>query len=99
LPRPRDWKRVEEWPDDARESDSLVAELAMNSGVYLTGNIGWDSTTCSLDDALLFSDVEEAERFIATLNPRPAVMLQFRAACVAEWDQREAAAVDGRQVV
>lgn len=41
LPLPRDRERVEEWPDDdARRRDSLVAELAMNTGVYLTGSTG-----------------------------------------------------------
>jgi hypothetical protein len=95
LPRPRDRERIEEWPDDARCRDLLVVELAVNGGMYLTGSFGWDGTTGSIDEAAVFSAVEEAEGFVASLTPTPAVMLRYRAACVAESDQSEAAAVDG----
>ena len=99
LPRSGDRERVEVWPEDDRGRDSLVAELALNGGVYLTSSIGWDSTSGSLDDALSFADVEEAEGFVASLTPQPAVMLRYRAGAISEADQREAAAVEGRQTL
>lgn len=97
LPRPRDRERVEEWPDDdAGTRDSLVAELAMNTGVYLTGSTGWDCASGSLADAALFQSVDEAEGFLACLTSPPPVLLRYRAAVVAEADQRDSACIDGR---
>jgi hypothetical protein len=97
LPRPRDRERVEEWPDDdVRKRDSLVAELAMNTGVYLTGSTGWNCASGSLDDAALFETVDEAEGFLASLTSPPPVLLRYRAAVIAEADQRESACIDGR---
>lgn len=97
LPQPGDWERVAEWPEeDDRGRDLLVAELALNGGVYLTGSIGWDNATGSLDQAILFTDVDEAEGY---LTPTPPVLLRYLAGCVAESDQREAAAVEGKAVM
>lgn len=97
LPRPRDRERVEEWPDDgAGARDSLVAELAMNTGVYLTGSTGWNCATGSLADAALFQNVDEAEGFLACLTSPPPVLLRYHAAVVAEADQRDSACIDGR---
>lgn len=97
LPRPSDRERVEQWPDTSqRFREPLVAEL-MNAGVYLTRGFGWGSTSGSLDDAIVFSDVEEAEAFLASLRPRPAAMLRYRAACLAESDLREVCAGQGKE--
>jgi hypothetical protein len=99
LPRPRDRQRVEEWPEDDRGRDPLVAELALNGGLYLTGSIGWDNATGSLDQAILFTDVEEAEDYLAALTPTPPVLLRYLAGAISEADQREAAAVEGKAVM
>ena len=97
LPRPRDRVRVEEWPDDdARRRDSLVAEHAVNAGMFLTGSTGWDSASGSLADAAVFQSVDEAEGFLASLTSPPPVLFRYRAALVAEADQRDAACIDGR---
>ena len=97
LPRPRDQARVEEWPvDDVRRRDWLVAEHAVNAGVFLTGSTGWDCASGSLANAALFETVDEAEGFLASLTSPPPVLLRYRAAVVAEADQREAACIDGR---
>lgn len=97
LPLPRDRERVEEWPDDdARRRDSLVAEHAVNAGMFLTGSTGWDSASGSLANAALFETVDEAEGFLASLTSPPPVLFRYRAALVAEADQRDAACIDGR---
>jgi hypothetical protein len=97
LPLPRDRGRVEEWPDeDPRRRDWLVAEHAVNAGVYLTGSTGWDCASGSLDDAALFETVDEAEAFLASLTSPPPVLLRYRAAVIAEADQRDSACIDGR---
>jgi hypothetical protein len=97
LPRPDDRAQIEEFTvEDARGRDSLVAELAMNAGVYLTGSIGWNNASGSIEDAALFETVAEAEGFLACLTSPPSVLLRFRAACLAEADQAEAAAIEGK---
>jgi hypothetical protein len=97
LPLPRDRERVEEWPDDdAPRRDSLVAEHAINAGVFLTGSTGWDSASGSLADAALFETVDEAEGFLASLTSPPPVVFRYRSAVVAEADQRDCACIDGR---
>ena len=97
LPLPRDRERVEEWPDDdARRRDSLVAEHAINAGVYLTGSTGWNCASGTLEDAALFQTADEAEAFLASLTSPPPVLLRYRAAVIAEADQRDSACIDGR---
>jgi hypothetical protein len=97
LPRPLDRERVEEWPDDdARTRDWLVAEHAVNTGVFLTGSTGWDCASGSLDNAALFETVDEAEGFLASLTSPPPVLLRYRAAVISEADQRDSACIDGR---
>jgi len=98
LPTARDHDRVEEWPDDGQCRDLVLAELALSGGFYLSGSVGWDSTTSSLDAAALFTNVEEAESFVSSLTPTPAVIFRWKSACVAEWDQREAAAIEGKRI-
>jgi hypothetical protein len=97
LPRPRDRERIREWPEEAeREQDRLVAELAMNAGVFLTGSTGWDCAAGSLSDAALFETADEAEGFLASLTSPPPVLLRYRAAVISEADQRDSACIDGR---
>jgi hypothetical protein len=70
--------------------------MQMPPGCYLSD--AWPSLTHSLDEALEFADLEEAEQCLATLSPQFKVFLRFRAACQAEADQRDRAELDGKQV-
>ena len=99
LLEPQDWKRIEQWPCLDRHGDPLVAELASNPGVYLSSSGAWGNTSASLDDAMVFDYVAEAEQYLAAHGPRFGVTLRYRAACIAEGDQREAASVDGKAMI
>jgi hypothetical protein len=97
LLRPSDEQRIESWPDGDGVCEQLVAELAhFPPGTYLSGSTAWE-TSDSLEAAVFFDGLHEAEGFLATFTPRLPVLLRYRAACVAEQDQREASLVDGRQ--
>jgi hypothetical protein len=54
------------------------------------------TTTASLEHAASFVDVDEAEQHLNLVAPNMRVVLRYRAACLAEVDQREAAAIDGK---
>jgi hypothetical protein len=98
LPQPRDRERIEEWPtDDDKGRDSLVAELPMPPGRFLAA--AWPNVTDSLDEAAEFASVQEAEAHLEGLSPQPHVILRYRAACQAEADERDAAAIDGKAVL
>lgn len=99
VPEPQDWLRIEQWPCLHRHGDPLVAELAMNPGVYLSSSSAEGNSSASLDGAITFDDVAEAEQYLAALGPRFGVTLRYRSACVAEGDQREAASVDGKAML
>jgi hypothetical protein len=102
LPRPEDLDRIEDWPADRSLPEPIVAELAMNPGVFVcetstwANTSAWVNTSDVLEQALPFADVGEAERYIESLTPRLWVFLRYRAGCQAEADQREAGVVDGK---
>lgn len=96
LPRPRDRDRVEEWPAAQPVPEPIVAESAVNPGLYVCESSPWATTTASLEQAAFFVDVGEAEQHLDLVAPNMWVVLRYRAACLAEADQREAAAIDGR---
>jgi hypothetical protein len=97
LPQPSDRHLVEEWPPEhARIHGPLVAELQMPPGRYLAES--WQNVTDSLEEALEFTDVEDAEQYLAALSPQIKVLLRFKVGAQAEADQRDQAELEGRQV-
>jgi hypothetical protein len=95
LPRSEDLDRIEDWPADRSLSEPVVAELAMNPGVFVCETGTWANTSDALEQALPFANLREAEQHVESLSPNLFVVYRYRAGALAEADQREASTIDG----
>jgi hypothetical protein len=99
LPLPGDSDWIEEWPTPPTSGGEIVAELLHNPGIYISLDRGsWSSTSNQLEQALVFTDAAEADAYVETLTPRPAVLYRYLAGARAEADQRDCASLDGKLV-